>query len=112
MKQIIVIRQDLKLPKGKASAQAAHAAVEATLRSDKNNVKDWRLEGMAKIVLKTTDEKSLLMLNQKAKDAGITTALIQDAGRTVVEPGTKTCMAAGPDDEETLDEIFGELQLF
>ena len=50
-KQLILLRQDLQLPKGKAAAQAAHAAVEAVLRSEKDVVKAWRQEGMAKIVL-------------------------------------------------------------
>jgi peptidyl-tRNA hydrolase, PTH2 family len=110
-KQVIVVRADLKLPKGKAAAQAAHASVEAVLRSDKELVKRWRLAGMAKIVLRCEDEQELLALNAKAKDAGLVTAVITDAGRTVVEPGTKTCLGAGPDSEERLDETFGKLKL-
>lgn len=111
-KQVILVRADLKLPKGKAGAQCAHAAVEAVLRSNKETVKAWRAEGMAKIVLKVADEQELLELNQRAKDAGFVTALITDAGRTVVEPGTRTCVAIGPDEEEKLDELFGKLKLF
>lgn len=111
MKQTIIMRADLKLPKGKAAAQAAHASVEATLRSDKAEVKEWRSEGMAKIVLKVADEKELLKYNQLAKDAGLVTAVITDAGHTVVAPGTRTCMAVGPADEEKLDALFGELKL-
>lgn len=116
MKQCIVVRADLKLPKGKAAAQAAHASVEAVLRSlgsaaGKERVKAWRAEGMAKVVLKADDERALLALNRQAKEAGLTTAVITDAGRTVVEPGTRTCLAAGPDDEEHLDELFAELKL-
>ncbi len=111
MKQIIVVRADLKLPKGKAAAQAAHASVEAVHRSDKEVVKRWRSEGMAKVVLRCEDEQGLLALNQRAKEAGLVTALITDAGRTVVEPGTRTCLGAGPDEEERLDGIFGRLRL-
>ena len=110
-KQVILVRADLQLPKGKAAAQAAHAAVEAVLRSDKETVKEWRSEGMAKIVLKVADEKELLAYNQKAKDEGLVTVLITDAGRTVVEPGTRTCVGVGPDDEEKLDVLFGKLKL-
>ena len=58
-KQVILVRQDLKLPKGKLAAQAAHASVEAVLRSDEEMVKRWRMEGMAKIVIKVKDEKEL-----------------------------------------------------
>lgn len=111
MKQLIIIRQDLKLPKGKAAAQAAHASVEAVLRSSPMTVKDWRSSGMAKIALKCSDEKEMLKLNQLAKDAGLVTAVITDAGRTVVEPGTRTCMAIGPADEDKLDGLFGDLKL-
>jgi PTH2 family peptidyl-tRNA hydrolase len=111
LKQTIIVRQDLKLPKGKAAAQAAHASVEATLRSDKDTIKAWRGSGMAKIVLKVPGEKELLRFNQIAKDEGLVTAVITDAGRTVVEPGTRTCLAVGPAEEEHLDELFGDLQL-
>jgi peptidyl-tRNA hydrolase len=67
---------------------------------------------MAKIVLKVEDEQALLEANQRAKDAGFTTALITDAGRTVVEPGTRTCVAVGPDEESRLDKLFGKLKLY
>ena len=110
-KQVIIIRQDLKLPKGKAAAQAAHASVKAVMNSDKQKVQAWDEEGMAKIVLKTENEKSLLKLLQEAKDQGIKTAMITDAGKTVVTPGTKTCIAIGPDEEEKIDEITGSLKL-
>ncbi len=110
-KQLILIRQDLKLPKGKAAAQAAHAAVEAVLRSEKGVVKAWREEGMAKVALKVADERELLAWNQKAKEAGFVTAMITDAGRTVVAPGTRTCLGVGPAKEELLDDLFGDLKL-
>lgn len=112
MKQVILIRQDLKLPIGKACAQAAHASVEAVLRSDKKKVNIWRDEGMAKIVLKVKDEKELFNYLQEAKDAGLVTALITDAGRTVIAPGTRTCLAIGPDEEEKIDAVTGKLKLW
>ena len=40
------------------------------------------------------------------------TALITDAGRTTVEPGTITCLAIGPDSDEKIDKITKELKLF
>lgn len=110
-KQVILIRQDLKLPKGKLAAQVAHASVEAALKSDNDLVKAWRKEGMAKIVVKVKDETELIKYFQKAKDEEITAALITDAGKTVVAPGTKTCVAIGPDEEKEIDKITGELSL-
>lgn len=110
-KQVILVRKDLQLPKGKLGAQVAHAAVEAVLKSDKDIIKEWRMQGMAKIVLKVEDEKELLKYNQKAKDNKLVTSLITDAGRTVVEPGTKTCVAIGPDTVEKIDVIVKDLKL-
>lgn len=111
MKQVILIRQDLKLPKGKVAAQVAHASVEAVFRSDKSNVKEWRSTGMAKIVLKVSDLKELHKYNQLAKDQGLTTATITDAGKTVVAPGTITCCAIGPADDKDIDLVVSELKL-
>lgn len=110
-KQLIVVRKDLKLPTGKAAAQAAHAAIEAAWRASQEDVKAWRLQGMAKVVLQVPDEKALLAQLQIGKDAGFSTALITDAGRTVVEPGTRTCIAIGPARAEDLDRHFASLKL-
>ncbi|MBU0456848.1 MAG: peptidyl-tRNA hydrolase Pth2 [Nanoarchaeota archaeon] len=111
LKQVILVRQDLKLPKGKLSAQVAHASVEAVLKSDAKLIKAWRSEGMAKIVLKVKDENNLIKYFQLAKDEGLTASLITDAGKTVIAPGTKTCVAIGPDEEEKIDKITSELPL-
>ncbi len=111
LKQVILVRQDLKLPKGKLAAQSAHASVEAVLKSPEKKVAAWREQGMPKIVLKVKDEKELLSYFQKAKDAKLIATLITDAGHTVLAPGTKTCVGIGPDQEESLDKITGKLAL-
>ena len=68
-KQVILIRQDLQLPKGKLAAQSAHASVEAVLKSDSKTIKEWRNEGMAKIVLKVKDEKELFKYKKFAEES-------------------------------------------
>ncbi|HLC74829.1 MAG TPA: peptidyl-tRNA hydrolase Pth2 [Candidatus Nanoarchaeia archaeon] len=112
MKQAILIRADLKLPKGKACAQAAHASVDATLKSDKKRVEQWKKGGMAKIVLKVADEKELTHFFQLAKEKGMIASLISDAGKTVVEPGTKTAVAIGPDENDAVDTLTKQLKLY
>ncbi|MCM2325484.1 MAG: peptidyl-tRNA hydrolase Pth2 [Candidatus Woesearchaeota archaeon] len=111
LKQVILIRDDLKLPKGKMAAQAAHASVEAVLRSEKDKVKEWRMEGMGKIALKVENKTELYRYLQLAKDNDLVCALITDAGKTVIAPGTETCLAIGPDDEDKIDELTGKLKL-
>lgn len=112
LKQVILIRKDLNMSKGKVAAQAAHASVEAVLRSNQRTVQIWRNAGMKKIALKVENEKELYRYLQEAKDLGLTTALITDAGRTEVAPGTPTCLAIGPDQEKKIDIITGELKSF
>ena len=58
-KQVILVRQDLKLSKGKLAAQASHASVESVLKSHKDDTTKWRKQGMKKSVLKVKDEKEL-----------------------------------------------------
>ena len=111
MKQVILVRQDLKLPKGKLAVQVAHASVEAVLRSKKEIVKEWRKEGMKKVVLKVKDEKELFKYKSMAKENGLVCAVITDAGRTVVEPGTTTTLAIGPDEEDKVDSVTGKLAM-
>ncbi|MBR9675479.1 peptidyl-tRNA hydrolase [Candidatus Woesearchaeota archaeon] len=110
-KQVILVRSDLKLPKGKMSAQAAHASVEATLRADSKKVASWRAQGQKKVVLKVDDEKALIKFFQEAKDNNLSASLITDAGKTIIAPGTKTCVGIGPDLEEEIDSITGELKM-
>ena len=110
-KQVILVRDDLKLTKGKMSAQVGHASVETVLKSDKDDVAAWRAQGMKKVILKVADIKELHAMKMKAQDAGLVTALITDAGHTQVEPGTVTCLGIGPDKAEKIDKVTGHLQL-
>ena len=110
-KQVILVREDLKLPKGKLGAQVAHASVDAVLKSDRKLVAKWRSEGGKKIVLKVEGEKELVKFKEMAEDAGLKCALITDAGHTVVEPGTVTCGAIGPCLEEEVDRITSHLKM-
>ncbi|MCK4521088.1 MAG: peptidyl-tRNA hydrolase Pth2 [Nanoarchaeota archaeon] len=110
-KQVIIIRDDLKLPKGKLAAQVAHASVEALLKSDKDDINEWKKQGMKKIILKVDNKEQLLKYKTISEDNNLITALITDAGKTVVEPGTITCLGIGPDNEEKIDKISGKLKM-
>lgn len=110
-KQVILMRTDLKLPSGKMAAQAAHAAVEAALKADKEILRHWRNAGSKKVVIKVRDKSELYRYAQAAKDIGLPTKIITDAGKTVIAPGTPTCAGIGPDNEEKIDRIVGELKL-
>jgi peptidyl-tRNA hydrolase, PTH2 family len=109
LKQVIAVRTDLKMGKGKLAAQVAHAAVSA---ADKSRYKgEWTSQGQQKAVVKVGGEKELLSVLSKARDARLPTALIEDAGRTQLEPGTKTCVGIGPAPEDEIDKITGTLKL-
>lgn len=105
------MREDLKLPKGKMAVQVAHASVDASLKSEKDIINEWKKQGMKKVVLKVKDLEELYKYLQEAKDSGLKTALIKDAGRTVLNPGTVTCISIGPDDEKKIDKITGKLKI-
>ena len=111
MKQVILVRHDLKLPKGKLAAQVGHAAVDAMTKTSQHIVKDWLASGGKKIVLKIKDLKELKKYEKDAKKLKLTTAVIQDAGLTAVEPGTITCIAIGPDDDDKIDKVTGHLKM-
>ena len=110
-KQVILLRMDLKLPRGKAHAQVAHASLEAALNSKNEVVDNWRKEGGKKIVLKVKNQKELFSYQKKAKAKGLVATVISDAGHTVLEPGTVTCVGIGPDEENKIDKITGKLKM-
>jgi PTH2 family peptidyl-tRNA hydrolase len=109
LKQVILVRKDLKLPKGKMAAQVAHASLEAALKSKK--ISAWRSGGAKKIVLYVESLDELLRFRKEADRMGFTTALIADAGHTTVEPGTTTCLGIGPEEERELDRLTGKLKM-
>ena len=110
-KQVILVRMDLKLSRGKMAAQVSHASVEALLKSHKDDITEWRGQGMKKVILKVNDERELLDYKKMAEDAHLACALIIDAGRTELEPGTLTCLGIGPDKAEKVDAITGKLKM-
>ncbi|MBI2575241.1 peptidyl-tRNA hydrolase [Candidatus Woesearchaeota archaeon] len=110
-KQVILARQDLKMKAGKLAAQVAHASLEAALNSDRKTLGEWLDEGGKKVVLKAADEKELLKHKQLADREKLKNALIRDAGRTALKPGTITCLGIGPDKEEKIDRVTGKLRM-
>lgn len=116
LKQVFLVRQDLKMGSGKIAAQCAHAAVKSykeMSRSDRGNkiLSAWETIGQAKVVLKVADEASLLQIADIAKKRGIHVACIRDAGHTQVAPGSLTVCALGPDSVDAITEVSGHLKL-
>ncbi|MBU4246629.1 MAG: peptidyl-tRNA hydrolase Pth2 [Nanoarchaeota archaeon] len=111
MKQAIIIRADLKMTKGKLAAQAAHASLESYKKADFDSAESWESEGQKKVILKVSGEKELIDVFMTAKKAKIPAALIRDAGKTQLEPGTATCVGIGPEDDDKIDAVAGKLKL-
>jgi PTH2 family peptidyl-tRNA hydrolase len=127
VKQVIVMRKDLSMNKGKMIAQGAHASVQVLLDyfhmspllgTHQVPIPHWAaltawLRGTyTKVCVGVSSEDELLDLFYKAKEADLPCALITDSGKTVFngEP-TNTCIAIGPADAELIDEITGKLKL-
>jgi len=138
-KQMIVMRRDLRMRKGKIAAQAAHACVEATLmalaredRLDQVRVTEsgnwvyleegdapetalsrWFDAGVAKVCVYVDGEEALLDLARQGRELGFAVALVRDAGYTEFhgEP-TYTCLAFEPLAPADIDPLTGELPLY
>ncbi|XP_071944505.1 peptidyl-tRNA hydrolase 2, mitochondrial-like isoform X2 [Antedon mediterranea] len=114
-KMVLVVRTDLKMGKGKVAAQCSHAAVNCYRHTQRNNpgmLRKWESNGQPKVVVKTTDEATLIALAQHAQSVGLTSCLIQDAGRTQIAPGSKTVLGVGPGPAELINKVTGHLKLF
>lgn len=129
VKQVIVVRKDLKMPKGKIASQVAHASLGATLKlmdaSRKNGVitrsisyrengiyGSWLDGKFTKVILAVNSEKELLDLKDQAYINSINFCLIEDCGDTIFNGiPTKTCLALGPDMSIGLDRLTSHLPL-
>lgn len=134
IKQVIVVRSDLKVRKGKFASQVAHASMKVFF--DRGEIESWRqveegakddwpvrhslavpltpemkewVEGsFAKIVLLCSGEEEMKGILQAAKDAGLPCSLVVDAGYTEFHgTPTPTCIAIGPAKSEDIDAITG-----
>ena len=112
-KQVIVVRTDLNMGKGKIAAQCAHASVSALEKAERENpeaVSEWKETGQQKTVLKVVGKKELLELFENVKKL-FPTALIRDAGLTQIAEGETTCIGIGPAEEREIDKYTGKLKL-
>lgn len=129
-KQVIVIRKDLKMRRGKEISQGSHGSLGAvlnmmtknesngkikyTLEFDKGSFLDKWLNGVfTKVVCVVNSEEELLRVHNKALVHDIPSILITDRGRTEFnnEP-TNTCVCIGPHFTDKVDIITGDLKLY
>lgn len=111
---VLVVRGELRLTAGKAAVQVAHAAVmlyQQAVQRDARDLKLWLQGGQKKIAVVAPDLATLLELQRRAKAAGLSTVLVEDAGFTEVAPGTKTVLGIGPAREIDVDPITHDLPL-
>lgn len=128
IKQVIVVRKDLKMRAGKMAAQVAHAssmfmaeALDARLRNPDSNALSylsdedvkWLQDGLStKIVVGVPDLASLMLVIEKARDADLYVYEQWDEGLTEFHgQRTLTCIAIGPHKARYIDPITGDLEL-
>lgn len=129
VKQVIVVRKDLNMRKGKLAAQVAHASLKVIIdRMCKENMQwwfelwrmiidkdeplyEWLHGSFTKIVLGVNSEKELMELYVEAQMAKLPHALIRDAAKTEFKDPTYTALAIGPAEADKIDKITGGLKL-
>lgn len=115
LKMVLIVRQDIRLSKGKTSSQCAHAAVMCYERSlscgRKNFLDTWKVLGQPKVVLRIENAQQMEKLYSLATSQGIIAVLVHDAGRTEIPSGTLTVLGLGPDCSDKLKEIVGKLKV-
>lgn len=123
LKQVIVIRKDLKMRAGKATSQGAHASGEF-MREQLVSLLDggnltltpdeiaWMRGGMAKITVRTDSPEQFDAIRDHAVQLGLKVRIITDSGRTEFHGvPTITALAIGPDRVDVIDKVTGDLTL-
>ena len=113
IKQVIIVRTDLEMGKGKIAAQVGHACVLGAENVRKSNPKwfnEW-WDGQEKVVVKVQNLKELEEIKKYAIDLDLPWSEVTDAGHTQIAPGTTTCISIGPAPENLIDKITGDLKL-
>ncbi|XP_016938060.1 probable peptidyl-tRNA hydrolase 2 [Drosophila suzukii] len=113
-KMVLVVRNDLKMGKGKIAAQCGHGAVGAYQRAVVRTprlLRAWENCGCAKIAVRVESEAELMAIKKAAERQQLNTCLIRDAGRTQIEANSKTVLAVGPAAAVDIDRVTGHLKL-
>lgn len=113
MKQIIVMRDDLNMRKGKMVAQGAHASVAVVVKNLLDTrVREWLSESFTKVCVRVGSQDELEEIYAHALNVGLLAEYIVDNGLTEFNGvPTATCCAIGPDSPENLAPITGHLKL-
>lgn len=115
-KQVIVIRKDLKMRRGKEIAQGCHASQLAT-----ENARIWKTKAyqiwiedkFTKICVTVDSEEQLIEIHKLAKEALLPCSLVCDSGLTEFNGvSTFTAVGIGPAWSEEIDKITGNLKLY
>ena len=128
VKQVIVIRRDLKMRRGKEIAQGAHAssawiasmvadAVDPVSRTATVTLDAaafvWITSSWRKVALQVQTEEELVELHAHAEAAGLRSHLIRDGGKTEFHGvPTLTALAIGPNVSADIDAVTGHLTLY
>jgi PTH2 family peptidyl-tRNA hydrolase len=113
IKQVIIVRTDLDMGKGKIAAQVGHACVlgaEHVRKSHPEWFREW-WGGQEKVVVKVSGIKELQEIKRHAIDLDLPWSEVSDAGHTQLAPGTTTCISIGPAPENLVDKVTGDLKL-
>lgn len=121
VRMTLVVRQDLKMGKGKAAAQCSHATLAlyekiTNPESPAYNpemVQRWKYgNGQAKITLQVPNQEDMDMLFAQAMSLGINAYIVHDAGRTQIAAGSATVLGLGPAPKRVIDELTHDLKLY
>ena len=86
---------------------------EVTSKDTKShNFFKWKADGEKIVILKVPNEKTLMCIMDIAVRKGVNCGYTVDAGLTEVLPGTKTVGFVGPDRDEKIDKLTGQLKLY
>ena len=110
-KQVIIIRKDLEMRKGKYVAQGAHASRGASINASYEVVSRWERQGETKIVVGINGKENLLSVYKKARGDELPCKLVKDAARTEFDEQKLTSVAIGPAEKSKVDKHTGNLKL-
>ncbi|XP_010463741.1 PREDICTED: peptidyl-tRNA hydrolase 2, mitochondrial-like isoform X2 [Camelina sativa] len=95
-KMVLVVRNDLKMGKGKIAAQCSHATLglyKKLLQRAPRALNRWEYCAQPKVVVKIESEEQMLVLQERAKSLQLPTHITIDAGKTQIAPNSRTVMA-------------------
>jgi PTH2 family peptidyl-tRNA hydrolase len=112
-KQVILIRKDLEMSRGKLAVQINHATAMAVMRADRKTQERWMQNGIKVVIVGIDTLEEMVELDYKLQaERSIPHFMATDLGTTEFNRPEITALAVGPAPAKMINKYTSKYDIF